>query len=210
MNFEISKEEIIGNLIKQLESFFTVSTEEVEILRSVSEKTFERCSYCFSKNPNKYYSRKGEVYFNPYHTGQYTIFLYYYSNSIFKSYTNEYSLADKVYYLNKIMNSCDLYYEIDLPEIFILDHPVGSVIGRAKFGNYFTFGQNCTVGNNRGIFPIIGENVRMAANSMILGNSHIGDNVIIGAGSCVKDQNVPANSIAFGTSPNLIFKTRKN
>jgi serine O-acetyltransferase len=208
MKFEILKENIIDGLIKQLSSFFDMPKDEIDILKMVSEETFERCEYCFSKISNKYFSRHGEVYFNPYHSGQYTIFLYYYSNSIFKNYPNNSSLADKVYYLNKIMNSCDLFYEIELPEIFILDHPVGSVMGRAKFGNYFTFGQNCTVGNNKGVFPSIGENVKMSANSMILGNCKIGDNVIIGAGTCVKDQDVPKNSLVFGTSPNLIIKSR--
>lgn len=107
------------------------------------------------------------------------------------------------------MNACDLYYEIALPDIFMLDHPVGSVMGRATYGNYFSFGQNCSVGNNKGIFPAIGEYVKMSANSMILGNSNIGDNVTIAAGACVKDQDIPQNSLVFGSSPNLIIKPKK-
>ena len=39
-----------------------------------------------------------------------------------------------------------------------------------------------------------------------MGNSHIGDNCIIGAGTLVKDEDVPENSIVFGKSPNLIIK----
>ena len=107
------------------------------------------------------------------------------------------------------MNACDLFYEVELPEIFKLDHPVGSVMGRAMYADHFTFGQNCTVGNNRGVFPVIQENVRMAANSMILGDCLVGENSIIGAGACVKDENIPDNSIVFGQSPNLIIKKRK-
>jgi serine O-acetyltransferase len=44
---------------------------------------------------------------------------------------------------------------------------------------------------------------------MILGKCNIGDNVTMGANACVKDENVPANSIVFGTSPNLIIKSKK-
>lgn len=208
MKFEIIKEDIIIGMIRQLKSFFAVSNDEIKIINSLSEDVIKRCKVCFSESRNKYYSKEGEVYFNPYHSGQYTIFLYYFSNTIFKKDKNYVRLADKVYYLNKIMNSCDLFYEIDLPEIFMLDHPVGTVMGRAKFGNKFTFGQNCTVGNNKGIFPVIGQNVSMSANSMIIGNSNIGDNVIIGAGACIKDQDIPCNSIVFGNSPNLILKKR--
>ena len=208
MLFEIQKEDIIGGLVRQLTSFFSMSDNEIDILNSLAQTVFNRCEFSFLENKNKYYSKEGEGYFNPYHSGQYTVFLYYYSNSVFKADAGNARLADKIYYLNKIMNACDLFYEVDLPEVFMLDHPLGSVMGRAKFGNYFAFSQNCTVGNNNNIFPQIGEYVTMTANSMILGNSKIGDNVIIGAGACVKDQDVPDNSIVFGSSPNLIIKKR--
>ena len=205
MIFEISVGEIQQMLIKQLNSFFPISDKEITLLDLEIHNVIERCERCFEKNKNKYYSKEGLTYFNPFHSSQYATFLYFFSNSIFK-YRKDVQLANKLYYLNKIMNACDLFYEVELPEIFMFDHPVGSVMGRAEYGNYFSFGQNCTVGNNKGIFPRIGEGVRMAANSMILGNSAIGDNVIIGAGACVKDENVPANSIVFGFSPNLIVK----
>ncbi len=209
MIFEIPKEDIIEGLLRQLRSFFSLSDDEIESIKSFSDTVFERCEFCFSKNQNKYYSRNGNAYFNPYHSGQYTVFLYYFSNTVFKGGSHHARLADKIYYLNRIMNSCDLFYEVELPEIFMLDHPVGTVIGRAKYGNYFKFTQNCTVGNNNNVYPVIGENVTISANSMILGNSKIGDNVILGAGACVKDQDVPDNSLVFGSSPNLIIKKRK-
>lgn len=45
---------------------------------------------------------------------------------------------------------------------------------------------------------------------MIIGNSHIGSNVTVGAGAIIKDQNVPDNVYVFGESPNLIIKPKKN
>ena len=209
MVFEIPKDAIIKVMIGQISSFFSISTEEINTINSLSDEVFERCDNCFSKNENKYYSRNGETYFNPFHSGQYTVFLYYFSNTIFKKAKDQIRLADKVYYLNKLMNSCDLFYEVELPKYFMLDQPMGSVIGRAKFGNFFKFTQNCTVGNNKNILPTIGENVTMTANSMVFGSSKIGDNVIIGVGACVKDEDIPDNSLVFGHSPNLIIKKRK-
>ena len=209
MIFEISKEEVVKGVIRQLKSFFSISETEIGILNSLSDKVFDRCSICFSPNTNKYYSKQGVPYFNPYHSGQYTIFLYYFSNTIFHEAKDHTRLADKVYYLNKIMNSIDLFYEVELPEIFMLDHPVGTVIGRAQFGSYFSFTQNCTIGNNKGIYPVIGEYVTVSAGSMILGNSKIGNNVILGAGTCIKDDDIPDDSIVFGSSPNLIIKKRR-
>ncbi len=107
------------------------------------------------------------------------------------------------------MNACDLFYEVELPSYFKLDHPVGSVMGRAQYSDGFCFSQNCTVGNNKGIYPIIGKNVRMCANSSIIGNCHIGDNVVLGAGCGVKDEDIPSDSLVFGQSPRLVIKSKR-
>ncbi len=186
MIFAIPLEDIKTQLLKQLSSLFIITEEDKELINHKFETTIDRLSYNFSKNENKYYSINNETYFNPYQSAQYCIFLYYLSNTIYKE-TNNKLLADKIYYLNKALNGCDIYYEVNLPNFFKLDHPVGSVIGRAKYGEGFSFSQNCTVGNNNGIYPNIEENVHMCANSSIIGNCNIGSNVIIGANSGVKD-----------------------
>lgn len=218
MIFEISKYDILSLLVKQLSSFFSISCAEKRFLKVVFDRVLERLEKNFKVNSNKYYSaylqgkNETDTYFSPYHSGQWTIFLYYMSYELGHFDGGEKRktilLADKVYYLNKIMNSCDLYHQVELPDHFRLDHPQGSVMGRAKYGNGFSFSQCCTVGNNNGIYPQIGENCKMCMNSAILGKCKIGDNVILGAGAIVKDQDIPSNSIVFGHSPNLIIKQR--
>jgi serine O-acetyltransferase len=156
---------------------------------------------------SRYYFDGSAVKFNIYHSGQYCIFLYYLSNEIYKM-NGASDLCDKVYCLNKALNSCDLFYEIELPDIFSLDHPVGSVMGRAKYGNHFTFMQNCTIGQNHDIYPIIGEHVTMYPKTMILGDCHIGNNVEIAAETYIKDTNIPDNSLVFGISPHLTIKSK--
>jgi serine O-acetyltransferase len=206
MIIEITRKELFEGLERQFCSFFALSLKEKIILEKVLDDVLKRCDVCFKNTKNKYYSRKGIAYFNPYHSGQYTIFLYYLSNSLFRLSVENRILCDKIYYLNKVMSGSDLFYEIDLPAIFMLDHPVGTVMGRAHYSEFFSFSQNCTVGNNNGIYPKIDQNVKMSANSMILGNSHIGKNTIIGANTSVKDQDIPKDSLVFGNSPNLIIK----
>jgi serine O-acetyltransferase len=49
----------------------------------------------------------------------------------------------------------------------------------------------------------------MLSNSKIIGDSNIGDNVIIAANTYIKDTNIPNNSIVFGSSPNLVLKENK-
>ena len=138
------------------------------------------------------------------------IFLYYLSNELFKRNICS-GLCDKVYYLNKIMHSVDLFYAIELPDVFGAEHPLGAVMGRAKYSNGFFFYQGCTVGGTKDKtgnihYPEIEENCHMYANSSILGKCHIGKNVNIGAGAIVKNQDVPDNCTVFGQSPNLIIK----
>jgi serine acetyltransferase len=46
-------------------------------------------------------------------------------------------------------------------------------------------------------YPVIGDNVTIYPNAVIIGNISIGDNSIIGAGSIV-NSDIPPNSIAYG------------
>lgn len=204
MNLQITKEDLIKLLIKQIDNLFFISDKDVLEIHKYIDLVLERCEYCFSFTKNKYYSNNSGTFFNPFHSGQYSIYLYFFSKAVWIHGNS--SLADKIYYLNKSLNACDLFYEVNLPDIFMLDHPVGSVLGRATYSNFFSFSQNCTVGNNKGIYPKIGEYVRMCANSMIIGNCNIGNNVILAANTCVKDEDIPSNTIVFGSSPSLILK----
>ena len=52
-------------------------------------------------------------------------------------------------------------------------------------------------------FPVIGDNVYIAANATVIGGVNIGNNVIVGAGSVViKD--IPDNSVVVGNPARII------
>jgi len=194
-------------LRRQLGSLFTFdSSEEGAVLDCCVDDAMRRSMKCFSHIGNKYYRRDGKPFFDPFHSGQYSIFLYYLSNTISVFGPRYRSLADRVYYLNKALNSVDLYHEVELPEIFCLDHPLGSVMGRARYSNFFFFSQNCTVGNNKGVYPRLGENVFMMSGAKVLGDCDIDSHVILSANCYVKDTSTPSCSIVFGSSPDLVVK----
>ena len=196
-------------MCKQLNNMFTITESERQIIYDNMEVVLDRLNTCFAPNKNGYYDREGQTYFNPFHSAQNCLFLYMLSNNIYRM-VGRNGLSDRLYCLNKLLSGCDLYYEIELPKVIKTDHPVGTVLGRATYGNYFCFIQGCTVGNNRGIFPVIGDHVTMLSDSKLIGNCHIGDNVIIAANTYIKDEDVPSNSIVFGSSPNLIIKNNKS
>lgn len=108
------------------------------------------------------------------------------------------------------MHANDWFYQIDLPKHFMCEHPLGSVLGRAEYGDYLMIYQGTTVGGSRKdgllFYPVIGSNVLLYANSTVLGDCHIGNNVIISAESYLINEMIPNNSIVFGKSPNIQIK----
>ena len=209
MNFETIKHD----LLRQINSFwcndFVRNWDEFDCyletaLRQV-EKTFEA-------SRNKYYELNG---FSSYNSIHYCLFLYRLAHVIGLSANGKselITLADQIYYLNKIMNGVDWYWGIELPQYMMCEHPVGTVLGRASYGEYFFVYQGCTIGGNRKknilSYPTIGKYVLLYSNSKILGDSHIGNHVIVAANTVIIDDDVPDNSIVFGQSPNLIIKNR--
>ena len=205
---EFSKDELLSMLNKQLSNFFFLSDKEVDILSSLFDIVYERLYQCIAGVDNKYFRKNDSPFFSPYHSSQYCIYLYLYSNTCSKRDFKE--LGDKLYYLNKIMHSCDIYHEVELPTSFFFEHPIGTVLGRAKYGNNFTALQGCTIGGNKGKYPKLGEKVTLLSNAKVIGDSNIGYNVIVAANTYIKDTNIESNSIVFGTSPNLIIKRNKS
>ena len=201
----------ITNLVlRQLKNYWDDVDENI-IAANVPEalKAMEENFYGL---PNKRFFDGVKAVFNPVMSIHWMIFLYRLSNVIYKNWEGTAKEADYCYYLNKIMHANDWFYAINLPKHFLCEHPLGSVLGRATYGDYFFIYQGITVGGNvskgRTYYPIIGNNVIMLANSSILGESKIGANVIVATGACIVHENIPDNCIVFGRSPNLIIKEK--
>ena len=94
-----------------------------------------------------------------------------------------------------MLNGVGLFYAIELPEHWNCEHPLGSVMGRVQYGDYFFFYQGWAIVGNHTNYPVLGDYVTMYLNSKVLGKSHIENNVIIGANAYVKDTDIPDNSI---------------
>lgn len=75
-------------------------------------------------------------------------------------------------------------------------------------GENFNISQGCLIGFSEGGkrgTPIIGNNVCMNANAIIVGNVHIGDNVLISPGTFI-NFDVPDNSIVIGNPGRIITR----
>jgi len=180
-----------------------VAPEELSAAVDAALGRFEKCQ---ENRRGKYVSRE----LDHLNTDHYAAFLYYLSNGL--SHAGRLELASKVYGLNKALHALDVFYEVELPEVFALQHPVGTVLGRGKFASYFFVYQRCSVGSNlAGVYPRFREGVVMFGGASVIGDSEIGPNTWISVGTTIMDQSVPGDCVVFGRSPNLIVKpTRRS
>lgn len=148
--------------------------------------------------------RVGE--FDYLHSTQYTIFLYFLANTIWK-HERDARVCNKLFYLNKALNGIDCFYEIEMPEIFFIGHSVGIVLAKAHYSDYLVLYQNSTVGKNHGAAPVLEEGVVMYPNTAIIGRCHIGKGTVVAQGVGVINHDTPGNCIVFaGENGNYVFK----
>lgn len=166
------------------------------------ESTLQRLEICFSKIRDKRFQKNGAAVFNHLHSDQYAMFLYVLANQAWKDGVDAATL-DKLYLLNKALHALDIFYEVELPEVFFFGHPVGSVLGRAKYGNYLVITQSCTVGGIGDAYPVIGKGVVLSSSVNIIGNTVLEDEVYIGAGALLVNSHIPARSTVVGRTPDL-------
>lgn len=104
-------------------------------------------------------------------------------------------------YSTSISLNCIIGENIKFPHLHNI--VIGGVIG-----DNCTIFHDVTIGQNKGDYPIIGNNVIIYAGSKIIGKVKVGDNAIIGANSVVT-KDVPKNAIVAGI-PAKIIKYRSN
>lgn len=87
-------------------------------------------------------------------------------------------------------------------------HSFSTILSCKSIGDNFVVRNNTTIGNkndDRNQRAIIGNNVQIGANAVIIGGIVIGDNVIVGAGAVVV-KNVESNCIVAGNPAKVIRK----
>ncbi len=211
MKIYLKKKELLEYFLKQINTFFQDKNliKEKEIKKSF-EISLEKIIYCFSHIKNEYYfdSKEKNVLFNYLNTDHYATFLYFLSRTSFKLNKNK-KIAEKIYYLNKILHSVDIFYEVKLPNIFLLVHPVGTIVGRANYDDFLTIYQGVNIGSNKNKYPSFSKYVTLRPSSSILGNCEIGENAEIAAGSLIIDKKLKKNHVYFGTPKNFEVKMKK-
>lgn len=174
-------------------------------LMPVMPRALERLEHCFSAIDNKYFFDGTQAVFNHLHGDQYCIWLYFLSNELHRQGGGA-TTCSKLFLLNKALHGCDIFYEVDLPSIFLVVHPLGTVLGRGSYSDYFVAYQRCGVGSNHDIYPTFGKYVTLRPGAAVLGNCTIGDNCQIASQGLVLDRDVPANTLYIGNPKSAVTK----
>lgn len=102
--------------------------------------------------------------------------------------------------------ACKIFRSTQIAGGLMCYHPYATVINAKSIGKNFQFRNGLTIGNkgnDNSHLPVIGNDVTVGAQVVIIGDIQIGHNVIIGAGSVVV-KDVPSYSVVAGNPAKII------
>lgn len=199
----LTKNELADYVCNQLAHFFPDNQNlKSTILKNVDE-AMNRMLYSL-----KHVKLNGYTKFSHLHSDLYAQFIYYLSNTIWNNDKNV-TVSSKLFYLNKVLHGINCMYDTQLPDIFLLIHCIGTVLGKASYSNYFVACHNVTIGSDKGYSPIINEGVYLGPGSSIVGKCVIGTYSHFSINSVVLNQNTKDNCVVIGSGSNFILKDLK-
>ncbi len=213
MQLSLSRQDLQKYIARQLNNFYP-DNDIVDLNGSghIIDIALDRLEYCFKKvaYPARY-NKDGQALFNHLYADHYLVFIWFLANTFWKEKQDD-KIANKLYYLNKTLHAFDCMYDTGLPDIFLVFHGAGTMLGKANYSNYFVCLQGCTIGSNKGFYPTFGNGVALAAHSCVIGKCHIGDGVSISAFASIYEKDIPGDTVAFTNSESggLVLKPSKN
>jgi serine O-acetyltransferase len=193
----LSIDELITYTNRQL-NYFIPDNDLIDLkeYKSCVQIAIDRLEFCYKHVTLKHYNTGEQAIFNHLHSDQYVMYLWFIANTIWKDKQDK-KVCSKLYYLNKILHSIDCTYDTNLPDIFLIFHGAGTVLGKAVYNDFFVVLQGCTIGANRGKYPVLGKGVSLVANSSIIGNCIIGNRVTISTRTTIFQKDIADDSTAF-------------
>lgn len=202
MKLSMEKNELKRYIGKQMDHFFPDGSITKYYAGTDIDRAFnlsiDRVENCFKHISNTAYCDDwGQTYFSHTHADQYAQLLYFYMNSLWKESENK-IICDKMLVLNRMLHSIFISYKCAMPDIFILGHPVGTILGNAQYSDYLYISQNVTVNtgsSTNGATPKLGKGLFLAAGAKIIGEEEIGDRVSIGVDAVVYKKKIESDKL---------------
>lgn len=166
-------------------------------LQPSARRALDRLAHCFSQVNNSYFFDGTQVVFDHLHGDQYAMWLYLLAHQLHCDGAPP-AWCKKLFLLNKALHGCDIFYEVALPSVFLLVHPLGTVLGRGRYSDHLVVYQRVGIGSNHNIYPTLGAHLTLHPGSAVLGNSQVGDHCSLAAESLLLDRDLPAGSLYIG------------
>ena len=149
--------------------------------------------------------------FDPLVSGQYATLLYFLARETWTIHGDA-ATATRLFLVNKALNAMEIFYEIELPEVFLLGHTPGLVLAKASYGSHLVLHQGCTVGRKSDDErPVIEDRVVLFPQSMVIGRCHIRANTVLAPGVCLVDTDTPGDCyVVNGPEGPLIVPARRD
>jgi serine O-acetyltransferase len=112
--------------------------------------------------------------------------------------------------LNVVFGNCIIGRGAEIGPGMVLIHATGVVInGRVQCGANIRIEHQVTIGAERGVSPVIGDDVFIGAGAKVIGAVVIGDGAWIGANAVVVDD-VPAHSTVVGIPARVVRRRQSS
>jgi len=194
-------------ITKQLQNFFPDKHGQKSIEETIKKNYSEAMDrQLFSQKNVKLSSHSEYSYL---HSDLNAQFIYYLSNTIWRN-ESDTNIPTKLFYLNKALHSFNCSYDTELPNIFLLIHCLGMVLGKASYSDYMVACQNITVGSDAGISPRLGKGLYLGPGSSVIGNSKLGSNVHLAVNATVLNKSVQSNILCIGSDQRQWKKIKRN
>jgi serine O-acetyltransferase len=181
MKLSLPRTELLTYTHRQLSVFFPDGhTANLCDHATAVDSALDRLHNCFKHVSLRRYCEGSQSFMNHLYSDHYLMYLWFLANTLWKLDADP-VLLSKLYYLNKALHAFDCMYDTSLPDIFLVFHGSGTVLGKADYSDYFVALQGCTVGAHGGKYPRMGRGVALAAHSSIIGECTIGNRVSIGS-----------------------------
>lgn len=205
MHLSLNIEELRAYTSSQLNNLFPDKYRiDLDDYRGQVDNALSRLDNCFSKITLRHYCNEGKTQLNHLFSDQYLMYIWFLANTVHREKENS-NLTNKLYCLNKALFAFDCMYNTNLPDIFIIFHGSGTMLGKAEYADYFIALQGCTVGSHKGKYPVLGQGVSLTAHSSIIGDCSIGNRVSIGSYSNVFESNVNSDTVVYRNNEGKII-----
>jgi serine O-acetyltransferase len=197
VNLSLPINELAGYIGRQLDSLFPDGEgSRLTDMLPVVELALDKVNWCFKHCTLPRYCRNGEACFDHLMADHHCQFVLSLSQCVWKERADD-RLASKLFGLNRAMHGLNCMYDTALPDIFLLFHATGTVLGKASYDDYLVVLQNCTVGVHDGSYPVLGRGVALAAGASVVGRCRIGDRVSVGSNAAIFKRDVPSDTVAY-------------